>query len=151
MSTLFAVLLVLHILFGLLGVMSSFRATLFLLKENVLVAQITRASYVASVAYILSWLSGGWYYWKYYGSNVKPAIVGGDFPWAHLVFMEAKEHVFLFLPFATLALALALSLKGGVIIANPRLRRCTMLLSLTITVLAVIVTLSGILISGGAR
>lgn len=151
MSTFFAVLLIAHVLFGLVGVMTSFRVTFLLIKSTLPISALVRTSLYAFFSYLISWLSGGWYYWKYYGTKVKPVIVGGDFPWAHLVFMEAKEHIFLFLPFATLALAVALSLKGDVIVANPRLRRSVMILSFTITVLAIIVTLSGILISGGAR
>ena len=99
MSTLFATLLILHILSGLTGVIYSFRVTFLLLKKEIVQMTIARTAYFAFASYIISWVAGGWYYWKYYGSNVKPAITSGDFPWAHIVFMESKEHIFLFLPF----------------------------------------------------
>jgi len=151
MSTLFATLLILHILFGLAGVIYSFRVTFLLLKKEIIQMTIARSAYLAFASYLISWVAGGWYYWKYYGSNVKPTITSGDFPWAHIVFMESKEHIFLFLPFATLALALTLSFTSDVIITNSKLKTAVILLSLAITALAIIVTLSGVLISGGAR
>ena len=42
----------------------------------------------------------------YYGGAVRRIIKEGDFPWAHLVFMEVKEHAFLLLPFMSLVLTL---------------------------------------------
>ena len=151
MSTFFATLLILHVTLGFVGVIASYATTLKLLKREISKCSLTVAAWTAFVAYMLSWLSGGWYYWKYYGTAVKPAIVGGAYPWAHLVFMEAKEHVFLFLPFATLVLALLLQKHYDSIAADSTLQRKVAYLALTITVLATIVTLSGILITGGAR
>lgn len=151
MSIFFASLLIVHVLFGLVGVMASFRVTLLLIKDTLAIPTLARTSFYAFFSYLISWLSGGWYYWKYYGASVKPAIVGGNFPWAHLVFMEAKEHVFLFMPFATLCIALMLWLKGDALQQDPALRKKLMVLSFFVTLLAVIITLSGILITGGAR
>ncbi|GAF92536.1 unnamed protein product, partial [marine sediment metagenome] len=34
--------------------------------------------------------------------EIKPLIKEGPWPWAHAIFMEAKEHIFLFLPFLAL-------------------------------------------------
>lgn len=151
MSIFFATLLIAHVLFGLVGVMASFRVTLLLIKDTLPISALIRSSLYAFFSYLISWLSGGWYYWKHYGTSVKPAIVGGEFPWAHLVFMEAKEHVFLFMPFATLCIALMLWLKADALQQEPSLRRKLMLFSFFVTLLAVIITLSGILITGGAR
>ena len=151
MSTFFAVLLIAHVLFGLVGVMASFRVTFLLIKSTLPIPALIRASMYAFFSYLISWFSGGWYYWKYYGSIVKPKIVGGEFSWAHLVFMEAKEHVFLFMPFATLCIALVLWLKADALQQDPALRKKLMVLSFFVTLLAVIITLSGVLITGGAR
>ncbi len=151
MSALFASLLTAHVLLGLLGVMLSFAVTLTLLKKEPKRQPLVHLSCYAALSYVLSWLSGGWYYWKYYGNNVKPAIMNGDFKWAHLVFMEAKEHVFLFLPFAALALAVALHYAFDDMVTNPALKRALSLASVVITAIAIIITLSGVLITGGAR
>jgi hypothetical protein len=44
-----------------------------------------------------------------YGSQVKPIILAGLHPWVHKVVMEAKEHIFIFLPIIAFALAITLS------------------------------------------
>ncbi len=151
MSTLFVILLSAHVVLGLVGVIASFAVTFMLLKRELPIASMKCASISAFLAYLLSWLAGGWYYWKYYGTAVKPAIMGGDFKWAHLIFMEAKEHVFLFLPFATACLALIIWLGHDKLTTDPVFKTRTMFLALMITILAIIVTLSGVLITGGAR
>lgn len=151
MSTLFVTLLVAHVLLGFLAVLASFRVTLLLIKKTSSLSALVKTAWVAVAGYVLAWLFGGWYYWKYYGANVKPVIVGGDYKWAHLVFMEAKEHVFLFLPFAALCIALVLWANGNELATNDAFRKKVAFLSLMTTILAVIVTLSGILITGGAR
>ncbi len=53
--------------------------------------------------FFLSWILGGYYYVNVYGSEIKPVIKEGPRPWAHSIIMETKEHLFLFLPFASLA------------------------------------------------
>ena len=65
--------------------------------------------------------------------------------------MEAKEHVFLLLPFATLCIALVLWFTADELATDGVLKKKIMLLSLIITIIAIIITLSGILITGGAR
>lgn len=150
MSAFFASLLTAHVLLGLLGVMLSFSVSLLLLKREVS-RSVIRYSWYAATAYVLSWLTGGYYYWFHYGGKVKPVILGGEFKWAHAVIMEAKEHAFLFLPVATVALAIALHCMLEDMGTNPALKRAVTGVSVAITVLAVIVTLSGVLITGGAR
>lgn len=151
MSTFFAALLVAHVGFGLIGVMASFRVTFLLLSKKFEAYSLKRDSLIAFSSYIISWFTGGWYYWKYYGTEVKPKIVGGDFSWAHLIVMEAKEHVFLFLPFATFCLALLLWLGADTFEKDHLLRKSSVFLSVCITIVAVVIALSGILITGGAR
>lgn len=151
MSTFFATLLITHVVLGLVGVISSFRVTFLLLCPEIKASSLKWVSGLAFSSYFISWLSGGWYYWKYYGTNVKTKIVGGDYSWAHLIFMEAKEHVFLLLPFATLCIALILWFKADTLATDVVLKKRLMILSLVITTIAIIITLSGILITGGAR
>jgi len=56
----------------------------------------TFAACTGLLAYLLTWIIGGYYYVKFYGPLVKPIIKAGNAPWAHAVAMEAKEHIFLF-------------------------------------------------------
>jgi hypothetical protein len=69
---------------------------LYLTEEGVTRARI--ASYLASFFLIAGcWIAGGYNYRTAYGSQVRPIILAGSTPWAHLVVMEAKEHIFIFL------------------------------------------------------
>lgn len=151
MTTLFATMLILHVLLGLTGVILSFMVTYSLLKSEINLRFTRCTAFSAFLMYVLSWLSGGYYYWFYYGSKVKPVIMGGAYKWAHLVFTESKEHVFLFLPFVSLTLALALYAYGNELSTDSDLKKRMFRFSLAITIVAIIVTLSGILITGGAR
>jgi hypothetical protein len=68
------------------------------------------ASYFATLLVAAGcWLAGGYNYLTTYGSQVKPVILAGPYPWAHEIIMEAKEHVFVFLPIIALALSITLS------------------------------------------
>ncbi len=149
MTPLFASLLSAHILLGIVGVCASV-ITAFTLIRYTGGTYTFRTACIACFGYVLSWLSGGWYYWKFYGASVKPAILENT-PWAHLIFMEAKEHVFLFLPFASLVLAVLLYTHKEALSTDDTLRKQTLFLALTIAGIAVIITLSGVLISGGSR
>ncbi len=55
------------------------------------------------------WIVGGYNYLTAYGSQVRPVILAGPHPWAHEVVMEAKEHIFVFLPIIAFALSITLS------------------------------------------
>lgn len=71
------------------------------------VARVRRISLVAVVSLLLAWVVGGNYYLTGY-QQVKEVIVAGPQPWSHLVFMEAKEHIFLFLPVLAILHTMAL-------------------------------------------
>lgn len=90
------VLIGLHLGFAILGI----DAFLWLLGEIVANAGSAKRRLVAAgiglVSYGATWVIGGYYYVKFYGSLVKPIIKAGSAPWAHLIAMEAKEHIFLF-------------------------------------------------------
>jgi len=150
MSTLFAVLLTAHIILGVVGLIANYATLIALLKKSASKTFLVASATIAAVSYVLSWLAGGYYYVLYYGDTVKPLIKEGVYPWAHLIFMEWKEHVFLMLPPAAVVLALVIWLSQRSE-SDARLSRSLVFLTATITVLATLITLSGIIISGGAR
>ena len=77
------------------------------------IARARIASYVGAFLNVVGcWVAGGYYYLTVYGSQVKPAIIGGVQPWAHRIIMETKEHVFLFLPVVSLTLVFVLISLG---------------------------------------
>ena len=87
--------------------------------------RIQRAKIVALISVVLlflSWITAGYYYVNIYGSEVKPLIKEGPQPWAHGVFMETKEHIFLFLPFLGLLTLSSLRTYERELLKNKRLR-----------------------------
>jgi hypothetical protein len=151
MSTLFVTLLVLHVITGLIGVIATYATLLVLLKKEVVQKKFFRTAFIAWISYILSWLSAGYYYWFYYGANVKPVIKAGEYVWAHNVVMEAKEHIFLMLPVLSLIIALIAWSSTECINSDPKLKSAVIYFVSVTCAIAVIVALSGILISGAAR
>lgn len=151
MSAYFVLQLVMHILFGLLGVIASYAYLTHVLQAEPNAIVLKRFSLSALVFFLLSWLTGGLYYLNYYGPRVRAVIRGGSFPWAHSIFMEAKEHVFLLLPFLAVALVAVSWLAAERTAAQPAVKRALALLAGVTTAIGVIVTLSGIIISGAVR
>ena len=78
---------------------------------------------------------------------MKPVILSGATPWVHAVLMEAKEHLFLFLPFLGVTAFLVLWLAKKEIGVNPSLRVSVVALLGLIIILGFAMTASGILIS----
>ena len=73
-------------------------------------ARVRVASYLAAFFVTAGcWMAGGYNYLTVYGSQVKPVILTGPHPWVHEIVMEAKEHIFVFLPIITFALSFTLS------------------------------------------
>ena len=108
------------------------------------------AAGIGTVGFILSWLIGGYYYVKFYGTLVKPVILKGLAPWAHAVVMETKEHVFLFLvPMAVTAFFIAMLDQET--FERLQLKRIAMWLVALIAVIGLTIGLMGFIISAAAR
>lgn len=151
MSSSFGFFLVSHIILGLLGTSFYYALWLGLLRTQVNLPVLRRLALSAWLAILLSWITGGYYYAFYYGKAVRSVIRAGAYPWAHAVFMEAKEHIFLFLPFLGALVYLALSeLSKDPQFFDDTKRALTFLVGTT-TVLAIVITLFGIVISGAVR
>lgn len=105
---------------------------------------------VGVVAFIASWLAGGYYYVVYYGTLVKPVIKSGLAPWAHNIIMETKEHIFLFIiPVAVTVLFITLLDKKD--IERLGLRRLAWWLSGSVAMLGLLIGAMGFIISAAAR
>jgi hypothetical protein len=141
-----------HILFGELGCF----AFLWIFVEllNLSESSLKRSRCVACIGTLLiviSWVIGGYYYLSHYAQVIKPAIKTGPYPWAHLIMMETKEHVFLFLPF--LAFSLYFLLKNASIegLEASKNKVYVMALSAFIFILGMSMAFYGFLISTGYR
>ena len=144
------ILIGLHLGFAILGIDG------FLWTLGELVAGVksrTRVLYAALLGlsgFILSWIIGGYYYVVYYGPEVKPIIKEGVAPWAHSIFMETKEHIFLFIiPLALTAVFMAL--MDGKEFKKNNFRKPAILLTALIVFIGLAIGAMGFIISAAAR
>jgi hypothetical protein len=152
MSDTLATFLIVHVLAGVIGVFLFGAVALELLKNKPSLRLLRWFSLFGFLLFAgVLWPSAGYYYVTYYGKAVKPIIKAGSTPWIHTVIMETKEHIFLFLPFAALAITLLLYFLGDKIEQDQNMRRTAFTLTSIIFILGVIITLMGILISGAAK
>jgi len=143
--------LILHVLTGLIGVMASYTVLMNLLGKRFSLKLLKISSVAAAVLYVISWLTGGYYYVIRYGVEVKPVIKAGDYPWAHSFFTEAKEHLFLFMPVVAIIVAAVVFLYGDTLNTTRSVKRTTTLLAFLVVLIGTFVTVSGIIISGSVR
>ncbi len=151
MTPLFTAALIAHVVTGIIGVIATYMTLLSVLKKTVDQKAFFRISLIAWISYITSWITAGYYYWFYYGANVKPVILKGTYPWAHTVVMEAKEHIFLMLPVLSLVIALIAWSSTECINTDPKLKSAVVYLVSVTCVIGVLVALAGIVITGGAQ
>ncbi len=108
------------------------------------------ASLILAVAAWLSYLVGGYYYVTSYGP-VKAVIKEGPWSWAHGIFMEVKEHIFLVGPYIAVAL-LSLVYAFRQEIAEIKELRKTLIILLAALFVGVAVILGfGVMVSTGYR
>lgn len=98
------------------------------------------------------WLAGGYNYLTVYGSQVKTVILQGPYPWAHEIIMEAKEHVFVFLPIIALAISITLSvLDEDTLLSNASFRRALAITAYLALFMVLLMFLMGAIISHTAQ
>ncbi len=116
--------------------------------------RIKRAKILATIGVIFlfaSWIIGGYYYLTFYGANVKPVIKAGPEPWGHLIFMEAKEHIFLFLPFLGLLTLSLIKDYQNQIEKNKNIRKSILMMCVLILIIGAMMASMGYLISSSMR
>ena|SRR3989344_4249570 len=153
MSVLLQFSLISHIFLGLLGIILFYAVLMVLFKpiDFKRIKFLRRVSLLGLISFLSSWILGGYYYVVYYGNIVKPLIKKSAYPWAHSIFMEAKEHIFLFLPFAALVAVLIFYILGEELEQKPAIKKTVIILSSLIVVLGAIMALMGIIISGAVK
>jgi hypothetical protein len=94
------------------------------------------------------WIAGGYNYLTVYSSKVRPVILAGTHPWAHEVVMEAKEHIFLFLPIIAFALSITLStLDRDAFLDDVKFRRALTMTACLALFMVLLMFLMGAIIS----
>ncbi|MBI4159254.1 hypothetical protein HY500_03270 [Candidatus Woesearchaeota archaeon] len=110
-----------------------------------------KAAVIGVILFFMSWIVGGYYYVNYYGKNVKPIIKEGPVPWAHEIFTETKEHIFLFLPFLSILTLGLIHKSGKALIKDKKTRSSILTLTFLIVLIGLAMAVMGYLISTGAR
>ena len=151
MNLLNKVLLITHVITGLLAIVAYYAVWFDLIKKDINIGFLKKSSLYGFVLFLLSCITVGYYYALYYGNVVKPIIKTGPYPWAHTIFMEFKEHIFLFIPFLALVVTLCFFLLENNIKGNKEIKQSITYLSAIIVFLSTIITFSGIIISGAVR
>ena len=143
--------LIVHIIAGLVGVISAFALLIGFLRHVPKIRALKIWSVITFFSFILSWATGAYYYVLYYGKAVKPVILAGAYPWVHKIVMEAKEHIFLFIPFMTLVVMIGIFTAPDAILGDRPIKKSLAWLSAFVFVLGALIALAGVAISGAAR
>ncbi len=144
------VLIGLHLAFAIVGIDAFFWLLGEIKNNSWRKTRLYWSAIVGVLAFVLSWLTGGYYYVRYYGDLVKPIIKSGLAPWAHNIIMETKEHIFLFIiPLALTALFITFLDKKEFEELN--IKRVSMVLVLLIVGLGLLIGAMGFIISAAAR
>lgn len=115
------------------------------------VVRMKGAMVVGIIAVFAEWVLAGTYYTVTYGSEVKPVINEGPWPWAHGILMEAKEHIYLFLPFMAVVLLTLVWQYGDSLKDNRGARFMVYAIAGMSIILVLSSGLMGYLISSGYR
>ena len=143
--------LIIHVFAGVFGMISYYTVCMGFLKKMPHFRFLAWESAFGLASFIISWIFGGYYYIFYYGGIVKPFILGDERSFAHTIFMEAKEHIFLFIPILSAVVLLMILLGKEEIAKNKDMRYGVASIAGLIVFLSVVLALSGMLISGAAR
>lgn len=148
MQELFQNLLSLHIIAG-FGAIFAFGYFWLQLKNPEYKQKALKIlSAVGALSIFASWIIGGYYYLYWYGAKVKPAILVGDWPWAHKLIMESKEHIFLIIPLLSIVLLLnAILIPKEQIMSDLKLKTLISRLACVAVCLSIIMAVTGFIIS----
>ncbi len=142
-----------HIALGELGILTFFWLIVELLHgpSDAGVLRAKGAALAGTMLFFAAWLIGGVYYVVQYGSVIKPVIQQGTWPWTDSIFMETKEHIFLFLPFVGFATLAQIWQGAERLERDARLRGALYVLVGTTLLLGVLMTVMGYFVSSGFR
>lgn len=140
-----------HVLFGIAGAILYYMVWRDGFKKKLNIKWLQNLSFWGGVSFVLAWIFGGYYYLQHYGGAVKPIIKSGQYPWAHAIVMEAKEHVFFFLPVLAIVSILFWRLLPQEIEQELKLKKAITTLDGIIAIVAIAMVFSGIVISGAVR
>jgi hypothetical protein len=142
------VILLAHAAFGVLGTVAAVWVFVEALNAREQNAQRTRVA-ARAVAFFVSgaWILGGYWYLRFYPAE-RALILKGPWPFAHSVFMETKEHLFLM----TLILAFYLPIVvREQLHANPAARKMALCVAMLIVITGLAIEGAGAVIDHGVK
>lgn len=110
-------------------------------------------SAAGAISAVCAWFAGGFYYVKHYGTIVKPVLIAetSNLKWAHKIVIEAKEHIFLFIPILAVTVFLIFFRTGSWNDHDEATTKKIAYLSLLIFLMAFLMAGLGSLVSGSVR
>jgi hypothetical protein len=141
-------ILLAHAGLGVLGILSAlwvFVEALNAREENA--RRIRNASLAVAVFMIAAWIAGGDWYLHFYPAD-KALILKGPWPFAHNLFMETKEHLFLLTLILSLYLPIAAFEK---LHANVSARKMVLWVAMLIVLSGMAIEGFGAIINHGAK
>jgi hypothetical protein len=110
-------------------------------------SRIRAAALTTTICIAAAWILGGYWYVHYYPAE-KAIILAGPWPFAHIIFMETKEHLF----FVTGILAILLPIATReTLFANSTGRKLVLCVSALIAVTGLAVEAAGAVIDHGVK
>jgi hypothetical protein len=141
-------ILLAHATFGVLGTASAlwvFVETLNAQEQNA--RRIRAAAWTVALFMTVAWIIGGYWYLHYYPME-RAIILKGPWPFAHNLFMETKEHLFL----ATLILSFYLPIAArDRLDANSAARRMVLSVAMLIVLTGLSIEGAGAVIDHGVK
>jgi hypothetical protein len=140
-------ILMMHPTFGVLAMIAA--VWVFVGTLNASGANDARIRSVSRLTAVLMWLTyvvGGYWYVTYYGDD-KAIILAGPWAFAHSLFMESKEHLFLML--IMLATFLPIAASGGV--SKPANRTLVLWTSALVVLMSLAMEGAGAFINMGVK
>lgn len=138
--------LMVHVLFGILGILLAVALIVYVLNVNEKnIPTVRGLSLGLAFCMVFSYFIGGWWYVVYYAQD-KAIILDGPWKWAHSFFMEWKEHFF----FSLLVLSILLPVityRNNLLI--PENRRFTLIVTSVIVLIGLAMEGAGAVISRG--
>lgn len=141
-------ILLMHSTFGVFGILSAFWVfveTLNAREQNA--ARIRKTAWMGALFMSATWIVGGYWYIHFYSAD-KAMILNGPWPFAHSLFMETKEHLFLSTVILSYYLPIAARDK---LYANAPARKMVLCVALLIVLTGIAIEGSGAIISHGVK
>jgi hypothetical protein len=142
------VVLLAHATFGVLGTVSAVWVLVETLNAREQNAQrIRTAALAVAIFMVAAWIFGGYWYLHFYPAE-RALILKGPWPFAHNLFMETKEHLFLM----TLILSLYLPIAArDRLYANAVARRMVLCVAILIVLTGLSIEGAGAIVDHGVK